>query len=84
MLHQLKVERIVLQLKPFPHDVSDVTPRDLLACLSRIGQASSAAAPAAGRIRDALRAGRLEPRTHALSHTWWRGDYDGTGERIKP
>ena len=69
LLHTGRAARVVLHLKPYPYFVSDATPTDTLACLTRLTAppAPTAAAALATRLHTALTTGRLTLRTHPFS-----------------
>jgi hypothetical protein len=62
---------VTLQVKPSPYYVSDATTADVLACLERLGATSGSAAQIAGRLRAALRGGRLSLGTHDFFCAPW-------------
>jgi len=67
LLHDRGTGEVVLHVKPQPYYVSDATPADVLACLRTMAASGGEAGEVAGRLRAALRSGRLLVRAHAFS-----------------
>jgi hypothetical protein len=70
LLRTGRAARVVLHLKPHPYFVSDATPADALACLTRLTSPpapTEAAAALATRLHTALTTSRLTLRAHPFS-----------------
>ena len=64
LLHHGHVDTIDLHLKVHPYYVSDATTTDLVATITRLGQAKGRAAETAARLSTALGTGQLRLNTH--------------------
>jgi hypothetical protein len=67
LLEHGRVERAVLQLKPYPYYVSDATTADMVDALRRLVRAPGRAATYGRRLWDAMGEGRLVVRAHPFS-----------------
>lgn len=66
LLRTGRVHRALLYVKPSPYYVSDATTADVVAALRRLAEAPGQAGGIGGRLRESVRTGRLEIRTHAF------------------
>lgn len=64
LLRHGRVERAVLQVKPYPYYVSDATTADVIDALRRLTSAKGAAGQSGHRLWSALADGRLTLRAH--------------------
>ena len=55
---------VILQVKPYPHFVSDAIPADVMTCLRLLAEASTPITEVGRRIREAIRLGRLTLTAH--------------------
>jgi len=67
LLRHGRVERAVLQVKPYPYYVSDATTADVVDALRRLTAAKGAAGQSGHRLWSALTDGRLTLRAHPFS-----------------
>ncbi|WP_327432590.1 damage-control phosphatase ARMT1 family protein [Streptomyces sp. NBC_01236] len=67
LLRHGRVERAVLQVKPYPYYVSDATTADVIDALRRLTAAKGAAGQSGHRLWSALADGRLTLRAHPFS-----------------
>ncbi|MFF0011877.1 damage-control phosphatase ARMT1 family protein [Streptomyces sp. NPDC005374] len=67
LLEQGRVERAVLQVKPYPYYVSDATTTDVVDALRRLVRAPGEASVYGRRLWDAMADGRLDVRAHDFS-----------------
>ncbi|MER5556647.1 damage-control phosphatase ARMT1 family protein [Streptomyces sp. NPDC002793] len=64
LLEHGRAGRVVLHVKPGPYYVSDAMTADVVDCLRRLCGAPGEAGTIGGRVREAMRTGRIEVRTH--------------------
>ncbi|MEU9167349.1 damage-control phosphatase ARMT1 family protein [Streptomyces sp. NPDC048420] len=67
LLEQGRIERAVLQVKPYPYYVSDATTADVVDALRRLVRAPGEAAGYGRRLWEAMSDGRLDVRAHEFS-----------------
>ncbi|MDX3611301.1 damage-control phosphatase ARMT1 family protein [Streptomyces europaeiscabiei] len=64
LLHHSLASRVTLQVKPYPHFVSDAVPADVMSCLRTLAQSAEPVSEVGRRLGAALRDGRLEVTDH--------------------
>jgi hypothetical protein len=64
LLRHNLASHVTLQVKPYPHFVSDAIPADVMTCLRLLAETSAPTQKVGHRLRDAIRAGRLTVTAH--------------------